>query len=345
MNKVFTASDFIYDLKKNIFKSKHSLQLFITEFDFLALSNELLELLSKEISIDIIISSISEKKSLRLVNLFNRIVQSGGSIFWYKNSELYQNEVHFMISDKTFIINKSNHYVGESNEEKIKHLNSLFNNFRIDSKEIKLLTGDISIKLNAEKTFVEKNKHVRISWEVENAHRVSLENINDNLNSNGEMQILIKEDTIIKLEAENREKKISKKLIIKVLKSSKIEITVEAFDNSLEEYLVLKSAGVQKEQFYAFRGQQIKLSWTIDNMGNFSESILGKLPLEGEHTFFLVNKSLYEFTFDSIYGTKKNRIVIIPVDEELENEEIKIKEKKTLFGLAKVFSRFKKKKE
>tara|TARA_B100001057_G_scaffold495545_1_gene594816 strand:+ start:2635 stop:3672 length:1038 start_codon:yes stop_codon:yes gene_type:complete len=345
LNKVFTASDFIYDLKKNIFKSKHSLQLFITEFDFLALSNELLELLSKEISIDIIISSISEKKSLRLVNLFNRIVQSGGSIFWYKNSELYQNEVHFMISDKTFIINKSNHYVGESNEEKIKHLNSLFNNFRIDSKEIKLLTGDISIKLNAEKTFVEKNKHVRISWEVENAHRVSLENINDNLNSNGEMQILIKEDTIIKLEAENREKKISKKLIIKVLKSSKIEITVEAFDNSLEEYLVLKSAGVQKEQFYAFRGQQIKLSWTIDNMGNFSESILGKLPLEGEHTFFLVNKSLYEFTFDSIYGTKKNRIVIIPVDEELENEEIKIKEKKTLFGLAKVFSRFKKKKE
>ena len=41
---------------------------------------------------------------------------------------------------------------------------------------------------------------------------------------------------------------------------------------------------------------------------------------------------------------KKNRIVIIPVDEELENEEIKIKENKTLFGIAKVFSRFKKKK-
>tara|TARA_E500000331_G_C17034273_1_gene616553 strand:- start:156 stop:800 length:645 start_codon:yes stop_codon:yes gene_type:complete len=214
----------------------------------------------------------------------------------------------------------------------------------MDSKEIELITGDILINLEAEKTFVEKNKHVKISWEVKNAHRISLENINDELDSSGEMEILIKEDTVLKLEAENREKKLSKKLIIKVLKSSKAEITVEAFDNSLEEYLVLKSTGVQKEQYYAFRGQQIKLSWTIDNMGNFSESILGKLPLEGEHTFFLVNKSIYEFTFDSIYGTKKNRIVIIPVDEEIENEEIKIKEKKTLFGLAKVFSRFKKKK-
>ena len=344
MNKIFTASDFIYDLKKNVFKSKHSLQLFITEFDFLALSNELLELLSTEISIDIIISSINQKKSLRLVNLFNRIVQSGGSVFWYENSELHQNGIHFMILDKTFIINKSNHYVGESIEEKIKNVNSLFQNFRMDSKEIELITGDILINLEAEKTFVEKNKHVKISWEVKNAHRISLENINDELDSSGEMEILIKEDTVLKLEAENREKKLSKKLIIKVLKSSKAEITVEAYDNSLEEYLVLKSTGVQKEQYYAFRGQQIKLSWTIDNMGNFSESILGKLPLEGEHTFFLVNKSIYEFTFDSIYGTKKNRIVIIPVDEEIENEEIKIKEKKTLFGLAKVFSRFKKKK-
>ena len=343
MNKIFTASDFIYDLKKNIFKGKHSLQLFITEFDFLALSDELLELLSTEITIDIIISSINQKKSLRLVNLFNRIVQSGGSVFWYENSDLYQNDVHFMILDKTFIINKSNHYVGESTEEKIKHLNSLFNNFRSDSDEIKLLTGEISIKLNAEKTFVEKNKHVKISWEVENAHRVSLENINDNLDYTGEMEILIKEDTIIKLEAENREKKLSKKLIIKVLKSSKVEIIVEAFDKSLEEYLVLKSAGLQKEQFYAFMGQQIRLSWTINTMGNFSERILGKLPLEGDHTFSLIQKSIYEFAFDSVYGTKKNKIIIIPVDEDLEKEEIKVKEKKTIFSLAKVFSRFKKK--
>jgi len=67
--KIFTASDFVYELKKNIFKCNHSVQLFITEFDLLALSNEIIELLPTERSIDIVISSVNQKKSLRLVNL------------------------------------------------------------------------------------------------------------------------------------------------------------------------------------------------------------------------------------------------------------------------------------
>ena len=48
------------------------------------------------------------------------------------------------------------------------------------------------------------------------------------------MEILIKDDTVVKLEAENRETKQSKQLIIKVLKSNAVEITVEALDETLE---------------------------------------------------------------------------------------------------------------
>jgi hypothetical protein len=253
--KIFTASDFVYELKKNIFKCNHSVQLFITEFDLLALSNEIIELLPKEKTIDIVISSLNQKKSLRMVNLFNRIIQSGGSVYWNENHDLYQNGVHFMILDKTFVINKSDHYVGESTEEKIKYLNNLFDNFRLSSNEIKLITGDISIKLEAEKTFVEKNKYVKIKWEVENAHRVSFENSKEELEHSDEMEILIKDDTVVKLEAENRENKQSKQLIIKVLKSKAVEITVEAMDQTLEEYLVLKGAGFQNEEYFAFQGQ------------------------------------------------------------------------------------------
>ena len=91
MYKIFTASDFVYELKKNIFKCNHSVQLFITEFDLLALSNEIIELLPTERTIDIVISSVNQKKSLRLVNLFNRIVQSGGTVYWNENHDLYQN--------------------------------------------------------------------------------------------------------------------------------------------------------------------------------------------------------------------------------------------------------------
>jgi hypothetical protein len=44
-------------------------------------------------------------------------------------------------------------------------------------------------------------------------------------------------------------------LIIKVLKSKAVEITVEAMDQTLEEYLVLKGAGFQNEEYFAFQGQ------------------------------------------------------------------------------------------
>ena len=91
MYKIFTASDFVYELKKNIFKCNHSVQLFITEFDLLALSNEIIELLPTERTIDIVISSVNQKKSLGMVNLFNRIVQSGGTVYWNENHDLYQN--------------------------------------------------------------------------------------------------------------------------------------------------------------------------------------------------------------------------------------------------------------
>ena len=340
MYKIFTASDFVYELKKNIFKCNYSLQLFLTEFDLLAISQEVIGLLPTERTIDIVVSSVNQKKSLRIVNLFNRIVQSGGTVYWNENHDLYQNGVHFMILDKTFVINKSDHYVGESTEEKIKYVNNLFDNFRLSSNEIKLITGEISIKLEAEKTFVEKNEYVKIRWEVENAHRVSFENSREEVEHQGTMEILIKEDTVVKIEAENREKQQSKQLIIKVLKRNRVEITVEALDQTLEEYLVLKGTGFQKEAYYAFQGQQIRLSWTIDTMGNFSEKVLGELPLEDEYFFFLNHKTTYDFTYDSIYGTQKKRIIIHPVEEESETQD---KEKGTLFGLAKVFTRFKKK--
>jgi len=342
--KIFTASDFVYDLKKNIFKCKHSLQLFLTEFDFLAISKEVLELLSNDISIDIVISSINQRKSLRMVNLFNRIVQSGGSVYWNEDADLYQNEVHFMILDKTFVINKSDYYAGESPEEKIKYLTNLFDGFRLNAEEIKLKTGEISIKLEADQTFVTKNNYVNIIWKVENAHKVTINKIgDDDLEHQGEMELLIKEDTILRLEAENRENKLSKQLIIKVLKSSSVEISVEALDDEIGEYLMLKGSGSEKDNYYAFNMQKIRISWCIETMGNFSESILGQLPLEGEHEFFLTHKTNFRFNYESIYGTQKNSIVIIPVTEKKEELEDQQKESPSKFSLVKVFSKFRKK--
>lgn len=261
--KIFTASDFIHELRNNLPQVKHSLQLFIAEHDFYAISDQILDSLSSNITLDIVISSLNDRKSLRLVNLFNRIVQFGGSVYWKVDHNLYQNGVHFMIIDKTFIINKTDYYSGQSDEEKVKHLNSLFDGFRLDSSEINLLTGPISIKLEVNNTFVDKGQYVNISWSVENAHEVSLLGIKDNLEKKGTIELLIKEDIVIKLEARNREHKVSKQVIIKVVKEPVIDFSVEALDPFLQEYITLRGVGLNHEEYYAFYNQSIKLSWSV----------------------------------------------------------------------------------
>ena len=221
MYKVYIATDFVYEINKNISKTKYTLQLFLSEYDFLAISGAILNLTNTDIDITVIISALSQKKSLRVVNLFNRIIQSGVTVHWNTDNNLYENDVHFAIIDKRFAIQKkSDYYKGEGAEAKLIFLSNLFDSFRLDSNEIKLLTGDISIKFETDKTFVQRNSYVNVSWDVKNAHRVSINSTDEDLEPKGQKAILINEDTILKIQAENREHKVSKQIIIKILKSS-----------------------------------------------------------------------------------------------------------------------------
>ena len=104
----------------------------------------------------------------------------------------------------------------------------------MDSSEIHLLTGPMAIKLEVNNTFVDKGQYVTISWNLENAHEISLLGIKDNLEKKGTTELLIKEDIVIKLEARNREHKVSKQVIIKVVKEPVIDFSVEALDPSFQ---------------------------------------------------------------------------------------------------------------
>ena len=268
MYKVYTATDFVYEINKNISKTKYTLQLFLSEYDFLAISDTILNLTNTEIDVTVIISALTEKKSLRIVNLFNRIIQSGVAVHWNTDNDLYENDVHFAIIDKRFAIQKkSDYFKGEGAEAKIIFLSNLFDSFRLDSNEIKLLTGDITIKFETDKTFVQRNTYVNVSWEVKNAHRISINNTYDDLEPKGKKAILINDDTILKMEAENREHKVSKQLIIKILQSSSIEFTVEAFDSIINEYVVLKSNNKRNHKYFDFYNQKINISCANQNIG------------------------------------------------------------------------------
>ena len=124
---------------------------------------------------------------------------------------------------------------------------------------------------------------MNVSWEVKNAHRISINNRYDDLEPKGKKAILINDDTILKMEAENREHKVSKQLIIKILQSSSIEFTVEAFDSIINEYVVLKSNNKRNHKYFAFYDQKIKISWSNQNIGKLSEKLIGYLRLDGEH--------------------------------------------------------------
>ena len=63
MYKVYIATDFVYEINNNISKTKYTLQLFLSEYDFLAISGAILNLTNTEIDITIIISALSQKKS------------------------------------------------------------------------------------------------------------------------------------------------------------------------------------------------------------------------------------------------------------------------------------------
>ena len=165
--------------------------------------------------------------------------------------------------------------------------------------------------------------------------------IQDNLENKGTIELLIKEDAVIKLEAQNREHKISKQVIIKVVKEPVVDFSVEALDPFLQEYIPLRGVGLNHEEYYAFYNQRIKLSWSVSGLGNFSEATLGELPLVGEHVSTLSQLILFEFLFDSMYGSIRKRIVLQPVEDEVKKEEIN-KPISKVTRLAKIFSNFKK---
>ena len=106
MFKIYTASDFVYQIEKNISLFKFSLELLINEDDLISVSKTLLTALDKEIDVEIIIVSESDKQSIRIFNLISRLIDCGAVVYWNKDPKILLNESFFLIYDKVNVINK-----------------------------------------------------------------------------------------------------------------------------------------------------------------------------------------------------------------------------------------------
>ena len=81
MYTLYTATNFSKELSKTLERVNYSIELLINENDILFISKSLFQILEKEIYAEIVISSDDEKKSLRMYNLLNRLIDCGAIVY------------------------------------------------------------------------------------------------------------------------------------------------------------------------------------------------------------------------------------------------------------------------
>lgn len=309
-----TASDFLYEVKQQFSKGKYHLELLLDELDFVLLSEDIIQLFDRSINVEIIVQGAENKKSLRLIHLFNRITQLGGTIHWIFDPRIDKELISYLILDKTYVISKSHLFLEVSTEEKIHSIQEMHTYFRTQAEPYRNLDGDISISFSVDKSIVTKGETVILQWEVKNANIISIEGIIEAVEASGKKAFTIESDRVFILQAENKYHKQSKKLYVKMIPEAVVDIRVKAYEPELDEYIELKAADSEKQHYYAFYDQNMCLSWETERMGVLHEKTLGTIALIGQHEFKLLAPADFEFLLSSMMGNHSQKIIIHPVE-------------------------------
>ena len=217
MFTLYTASNFQKELIKTLNKSNYSIELLINHDDILVISKVLFQILEKNIYADIIISSNSNNKSLRMYNLLNRLIYCGASIYWNTDSKIFSFNSHFIIYDKVNVINKIFYRTNDDVENQVLYFQNIFSNIIKSSEEIKFKNDSIKVNFYADRNIVYRNQLITLNWEIENADFFKISPNIDNVNNLNHLKLKLKNDTLFKLEAANKKENISKYLFIKVI--------------------------------------------------------------------------------------------------------------------------------
>tara|TARA_B100001115_G_C15790376_1_gene389676 strand:- start:111 stop:1163 length:1053 start_codon:yes stop_codon:yes gene_type:complete len=319
MFKIYTASDFVYEIEKNISRFKFSLELLVNEEDLLFISKALLKALDRELDVEIIIVSDTDKQSARIYNLINRLMDCGANIYWNNDAEMLSNQSFFLIYDKVNVINKIFYSIEENEEAQVRYMNDIFRSISLESKKIDLPKGNISVDFFSDKVIINKNELVTLSWKVENASFVNIKPYLEEVEQKDTAKVKINKDTLIQLTAYNKNESINKSIFVKVLSpDSEIDINVDVFDPYLKEFISLSPVFENNiEKYSAFRNQKIRISWNILSNQLIKEKDLGTLNSKDQYIFKLNHKKIFLFELINDINAKKE-IQIVGV----ENSEI-----------------------
>ena len=165
----------------------------IDEYDLFLVSKSLFKAVEEGISIEIVVISTSNKKSMKLVNLCKRLIDLNVQIYWRIDKDLFVKEDYFGIFDKEYLVSKLEQPNFEDAEGLIRFKNDFFNGLALDSKKLSMFDGDIHIEFESNRSIIYPKEEIVLSWEVLNAHEVQIEPLDKKLDTKGVKNILIEE--------------------------------------------------------------------------------------------------------------------------------------------------------
>ena len=308
MYRFYQTFDLNSEIEKELLRASYLAQIMIDEFDLFMISKHLFKALNQDINIEIVIISNTPKKSMKLVNLCKRLIDLEASIYWAMDDSLFTNEDYFAIFDKEYLICGSKQSIYQNPETLLRSKNDFFNGLAQSSQRINLLSGNIEIEFNVDKSIVFAQEYITLKWETKNTHEIIIYPHGWEVEAQGFKTIKINEDTKFTLEGKNKDKSLRKSVFVRVLKENEIDFNVDVYDSILKDFIAIEPTLTEQGLYAAFLNQRIKLTWNIPMIGKLSESKLGKLTLKGSHEFILNQNETFLFTFKSINKTQTKKM-------------------------------------
>ena len=326
MYRVYTASSFVKELKEILKNVNYGFEILINEDDILSVSKSIIQSLDKDVYSKIIISSETSKKSIRVYNLINRLVECGAEVYWNNDPKLYKLNSHFILVDKTNLINKIFYNSSDDYEKQVHYFSKIFNKILNKSEKIKFKDDKIKINFSSDKTIINRNEQIKLSWNITNADYFKISPIEVDYDNKNSIILQLQNDTLFEILATNKNEVLKKLIFVKVIQSEDLTLDVKVFDKSLKEFIYLTpKIESKKEKFYCYANQELVLFCKSDPKIRLSERKLGNLKSEFKHSFITKKNTSFEFKY-FLNGTKFIRkiYIIVVKDSNIQDKPISL---------------------
>ena len=348
MFRHFHSYNYNPEIDKELNRTKYLAQLVIDEYDLFLLSKSLLSLTKRDVNLEIVIISTTEKKSLKLVNLCKRLIDSGAQIFWKIDKDLFSKADFHALFDMQYLISSLKQLEYETPEALVRFKTDAFNALCSTSTPLRLKSGEIEIRFGAESVIVHASEKVVLHWDTKNAHQVEIMPSLGLVQNSGSQEVKLHEDTHFKLLAKNKDHSAKKALFIKVIQHVDLEFSISVFDTIINEYIPLSPSTYNSSHYAVYKGQKVNINWDIGMVGRLTEANLGNLLLKDDYEFNIEQNVDFVFVFRSLNHTTTKTLNFYCFDDDRKakpaNAPKKSFSRKRLdFSLKKFIAFFKKK--